>query len=552
MTRLITLILACLALAPMARAQISAQSHDTITIGMSQFPPDMHPFITSTSVRNVVLLAMNRPMTLTATDGSAICALCTELPTLDNGEARLVTRPDGTQGMVVTFTIRPDLVWGDGVPLTARDLAFSMKVNFVFNPPQFIESARAVDDQHLEITLRSPVYNYQHIAGIFVLPEHIEGPIFASAQNPLDYGAKSTFTRNPENPGLWFGPYEIESFEPNNQITLVPNPYWPGQKPYFKKVIMRLIENTASLQANLLSGDVDTVMTANMGLTLDQTLALSKSQSDRFDFDFRASIGSTEHLTVNNDNKLLADKRARHAISMAIDRATIAARLFDNRFKPTTLFIHPDEPGYDPSVKQWTYNPAAAKALLAELGYKPGPDGILVDAKGARFSIDLISTAGNRTRELVEQVLQTQLKAVGIELVIKNQPARVMFGDTLRKRNFTGLVQFDGGDGIDAPPITMFSSAYIPSAENGFVGRNYGGYRNPAIDAALLAARSELDPALRKAKWKHLLDIYAEDQPDIPLYFAATAVITPKWLQNINRPGRIGYFTGWIEEWRPR
>lgn len=549
MPRLIAVILLCLAaLTP----QASAQPRDTITIGMSQFPPDMHPFITSTSVRNVVLLAMNRPMTVTATDGSPICALCTELPSLENGLARLVTRPDGSPGMVVTFPIRSDLVWGDGAALTARDIAFSLKVSFVFNPPQFIESARALDDQHLEVTLRSPVFDFQRIASVFVLPEHIEGPIFDAAHDPLDYGAKSVFSRRPEERGLWFGPYVVQSFEPNNQIVLEPNPYWRGQKPYFRLVVMRLIENTASLQANLLSGDVDTVMTANMGLTLDQTLALAKSQSARFEFDFRPSIGSTEHLTVNHDNPLLADRRARQAISMAIDRDTIVARLFDNRFKATTLFIHPDEAGFDASVKGWSYDPKAARALLAELGFRPGPDGILVDGAGRRFSIDLVSTAGNRTRELVEQVLQTQLKAVGIELLIKNEPARVMFGETLRKHSFTGLVQFDGGDGIDTPPITMFSTAYVPTAANGFIGRNYGAYRNPQMDAALLAVRAELDPVARKLKWRRVLELYVQDQPDIPLYFAATAVITPKWLQNINRPGRIGYFTGWIEEWRPR
>jgi peptide/nickel transport system substrate-binding protein len=531
---------------------LRAQPRGSVVIGMSQFPPDMHPFITSTSVRNVVLLAMNRPMMGTRVDGSPFCVLCTEIPTLENGGARLVRRDDGSLGMVVTYTLKPDLFWGDGARLTARDIAFSLKVNFVFSPPQFIDAVAVPDDLHLELTLRSPVYDYPRLGSVFVLPEHIEGPIFAAARDPLEYGTRSAFNRRPEEPGLWFGPYRVKRFEPNNQITMVPNEHWQGVKPYFREVTFRLIENTAALQANLLSGDVDTVMTSNMGLTLDQTLGLSRTQQARFEFDFRPSLGSTEHLAVNVDNPLLADKRARRALSMAIDRETIVKRLFDNKFQATTLFLHPTEQGFDPSVKGWPYDPKAARALLAELGYRPGADGILVDAAGRRFSVDLTSTSGNRVRELVGQVLQTQMKAVGVELVIKNEPARVMFGESLRKRSFSGLVEYDGGAGIDALPIDMYSTRYIPSAENAWAGRNYGGYRSDAMDAALLAARAELDPVARRQRWRRVLEIYADDVPSIPLFFAATAVITPKWLQNLNRADRVGYFTGWIEEWRPR
>ena len=528
------------------------QPRDSLVIGMSQFPPDMHPFITSTTVRTIVLQAMNRQMVGTATDGSSFCVLCTELPTLENGETRLVRRDDGSQGMVVTFTLKPDLVWGDGVPLTAEDLVFSLKVNAVFSPPQFISGVAAPDAHHLEITLSSPVFDYQRIGNVFVLPEHIEGPIFAAAHDPLDYGEHSAFNRHPEEPGLWFGPYRVQRFDPNNEIVMVPNPTWHGTKPYFQKVTMRLIENTAALQANLLSGDVDTVVTSNAGLTLDQTLALSKTQQARFDFDFRASVGSTEHLAVNTDNPLLADRRVRRALSMAIDRATIVSRLFAGRFQATTTFMHPSEAGFDASVKGAGYDPKAARALLGELGFKPGADGILVSADGRRFSIDLVSTAGNRTRELVGQVLQTELKAIGVEVVIKNEPARVMFGETLRKRGFSGLVEYDGGDGIDQVPLSMLSSHYIPSAANDWSGRNYGGYHNAAMDTALLDVRGELDPALRRQKWKRVLEIFADDMPYIPMYFAASAVITPKWMQSLNRPDRIGTFTGWIEEWRPR
>lgn len=122
-------------------------------------------------------------------------------------------RDDGSQGMVVTYTLKPDLAWGDGVPLTARDLVFSLKVSFAFSPSQFIESAAAADDHHLALTLRTPVYDYQRIANVFVLPEHVEGPIFAAARDLIDYGDHSALNRHPEEKGLWFVPYRVERFE---------------------------------------------------------------------------------------------------------------------------------------------------------------------------------------------------------------------------------------------------------------------------------------------------------------------------------------------------
>jgi peptide/nickel transport system substrate-binding protein len=98
-----------------------AETHDTLTIGMVQFPPDMHPYITNTSIKDSILLTVNRPMVDYAKDGSLVCVLCTEVPSLENGDARIVKRDDGTDGMEVAYTLKPDLFWADGVKMTAGD-----------------------------------------------------------------------------------------------------------------------------------------------------------------------------------------------------------------------------------------------------------------------------------------------------------------------------------------------------------------------------------------------------------------------------------------------
>jgi peptide/nickel transport system substrate-binding protein len=255
---------------------------------------------------------------------------------------------------------------------------------------------------------------------------------------------------------------------------------------------------------------------------------------------------------VRLDNPLLADKRARQAMAMAIDRKTIVARLFDNRVDPAYSFKHPSQFGWDKSVKEFHYDPTAARALLAQAGFKPGPDGILLSPTGKRFSVDIVTTSGNRIRDLMEQVLQTEMKAIGIELVVHNQPARVMFGQTLRMRDFTGLVEFQSDQPLDYVPYYTLDSDWIPSAGNNWSGTNYMGLRDKAMDAALNEAWAALDPVARKAAWKRILDIYADEVPEIDLYFAASATITPKWLTGVVSTVRWGNPTNWIEDWKLR
>ena len=71
------------------------------------------------------------------------------------------------------------------------------------------------------------------------------------------------------------------------------------------------------------------------------------------------------------------------------------------------------------------------------------------------------------------------------------------------------------------------------------------------MDAALDAAQGELDPVKRKALWKTILDITADEQAEIDLYFATSAVLTPKWLTCVRNPERFGVVTLWVEDWQP-
>ena len=99
---------------------------------------------------------------------------------------------------------------------------------------------------------------------------------------------------------------------PGNRIVLEQNPTWTGEKPYFKRIVVKIIENTAALEANLLSGNVDYVL-GELGLSLDQVLAFEKRHKDKYNFIYKPAL-IYEHIDTMLDNKLLEDRRVRQAI----------------------------------------------------------------------------------------------------------------------------------------------------------------------------------------------------------------------------------------------
>ena len=122
------------------------------------------------------------------------------------------------------------------------------------------------------IHLSEPTYDFDQWGEM--LPAHLEAPVFEAATEPGSYIQHSLYNREPLNPGLYNGPYRITAIETGSQIVLERNEHWTGARPYFDRLVIRTIGNTAALQANLLSGDVDMVPGDGAGLTLDQVLSL--------------------------------------------------------------------------------------------------------------------------------------------------------------------------------------------------------------------------------------------------------------------------------------
>lgn len=540
MTTRLTLLLAA-ALLPLS----GAQARDALTIGIAEFPSSLHPSIDPLLIKNYVIGFATRTVTTYDADNHLICLLCTEVPTLENGLARM----EGA-GMAVTIKLRPDLRWGDNEPVTARDLAFTWRVGrdpaagFSNAYPWTRASSVDVLDDH------TAVLHMDRVLVSFalwdqVLPEHVEGPIYEKAKAAGDYINTTEYNRNPLNPGLWNGPYMVSGYQSGATITLAPNPHWPGQAPGFKTVQMRLVADTAALQANLLSGDID----IDNNLTLDQVLALQKQYPSRFAYSYAPSL-TYSHIDASGTNPVLADERVRRALLMAINRQAINERLYGSKNTLAPSFVSPKNPDFDPTVPLVPYDPAAARRLLDEAGWIPGPDGIRRNAAGERMSLEFLAGAGFRINELMQAVLQDAWKAIGVEVTLRTEPSRTLFGQTTKHRAFPGLVMYTWTSNVGESPALTLGTGMIPAEANNWSGANFTGFSDPAFDAAIATSETELDPARRRAAWNTMQHIYAERLPALPLFIYVIPQALPTWLRGFGPSGTGQPFSQQAEFWR--
>lgn len=537
-------------LALAALAATPAHAKDELVVAMTQMPGTWNPVISSMLAKSLIANMTARPLTAYDADWKLVCLACTELPTIENGKARVIDLPDGKKGMEVDVELR-DLRWGDGVPVTTKDVAFTLEVGK--HPLSGVASSEGFkrvlkldvkDDRRFTMTIDRVTFDYNSSA-LLLLPAHIEKPIFEA--NPAEYRNKTAYDTQSTNPGLAFGPYRIVEIVPGSRITLEQNPTWTGEKPYFKRIVVKIIENTAALEANLLSGGVDYVL-GELGLSLDQAIAFEKRHGAKYNVIYKPAL-IWEHIDVNLDNKLLADKRVRQAMLLAIDRKAISEKLFDGKQPIAHGGISDLDPMFSPAARQYGYDPAAAKKLLDEAGFSTIRNNVRQNAAGERLSIELGTTAGNRVRELVAQVIQSQLRQVGIEARIKAEPPRLFF-EVMNRRNYNGLGMYAWVQRPGGVPRSTLHSKEIPTAENGWSGQNYPGYANPQMDKALDDAERELDVDKRRALFAEIQKLAADDLPSLPLFFRVDPFVIPKALKGVTPTGTLNSSTLWIEQWR--
>jgi len=442
-----------------------------------------------------------------------------KLPSLKDGDWKI--RPDGK--MEVRWRLKKGLLWHDGKPVTAYDWIFAYRVNI---HPEFPATTREIAERIENVSAPDPytvvtVWKKKDFRGNlflsndggFPLPMHVLDRDFRRNPSKFDQIPWSNAV-----PTIGNGPYVLKEWRKGSHIVVEAFDKWPFEKPTIKRITFRFISDTNTIIANVLAGATDatdeTAIPFAQGLELEKRL----KAEGRKDIIAEATPGLIwEHIDLNLDNPHLKDKRVRQALLYAANREAIVQSLFEGKQPVSHSFLPEKHWGYNPRVKKYNYDPERAKRLLAEAGYRPGPDGILVKDGVGRLSLTITTTAGNRVREAVEQILQQQWRQVGIELKISNQPARVYFGDTLPQRKYD-LGMFAWVLSPISILVDIYQSKEIPSPANNFAGANFPGYRNEELDRIVPTIGEELDERKRTQLLQKVQEILVEDLPALPLY----------------------------------
>jgi peptide/nickel transport system substrate-binding protein len=533
-------------------AQLGVAATDTLNIGIGAEFENLNPLIGSQAATFYMLYLAHRPLVYLTPDLQWKPLIIKDIPTLQN---KLLKRKG--LGLEATIEILPQVQWGDGVPLTCADLAFALKVgknNNVSIPERDkydnISSITFEPSNPKKCTVNFIKAKFDYYANMpSPLPEHLEKSVYEKYSSKAEgYDQNSLYTKNPTNPGLYFGPYVISEVKLGSHVIFTPNPKYWGKKPHFSKIVIKLIPNTGTLEANLRSNSINMVASA-AGFSLDQAALFEKKvKADGSPYQVIFADGVIyAHIDFNLDHPALSDVRVRKALAYGINKKEMISSLLEGKGTVADHFVTEKDPWYTDKVTKYEFSPRMANKLLDEAGWKKGADGIRVK-DGKKLTFTIIAAAGVKLNDNIETYLQEQWKNLGAQLNIKNEPARVFFGDTVRDRKFD-LALYSWVSNPDNSPRSVLHSSAIPTVANGKAGQNYTGYKSKEVDTLIDQLEAELDPKKRAEIGKRIIAIYANDLPVLPLYYRQTDTVIPAGMKNFHLSGHVYYETLNVEDW---
>ncbi|MBI1335626.1 MAG: hypothetical protein GC164_01535 [Phycisphaera sp.] len=439
--------------------------------------------------------------------------------------------PERPSALVVTFKLRKDVRFSDGVPLTAHDVQFSWELmnNPLLNAPETrnfydnVESYKALDDYTVEFRFREPNFlAFDMAAGFGILPKH-----FYEKFSIEDINSK---------PGLLMGSgrYRMpdpESWAPGKLMKLVRNENYWGPKPGPAALIWLEIEEDVSRMASFKNGQID-----YFAATSEQFDELKKdekitSRYTPFNYLPVPTGYSFVAWNVTREGKptIFADKRVRQAMTYLIDRQRIAKEVMLGYASPTSGPFDDKSRQADPDIKPREYDPKKALELLKQVGWKPGADGVLRNAKGEPFAFTLTYPSGSDTYERIMLMLKDSFNRAGI-LMTQDPQQWSIFIERVDGRAFDACALAWGGGSIEGDIRQMFHSSQIANGAN-----NFTSYINPELDKLIDEARRTIDEDKRMKLWQACHRILYEDQPYTFLLRRQSTTFIDKRFHNVKR-----------------
>ncbi len=453
-------------------------------------------------------------------------ALAMQFPTLANG---LISK----DGLRVTFNLRPNALWSDGVPVTADDIIFTWRAIVGGNNPVVftagydkIKTIIADNPHRVTLVLKEP-----YSPSVYLFSEGSFSPL------PAHLLAKyKTLYNIPYNASpIGDGPFVLKQWLHGSDLIFVPNErYWRGTAR-IHEIDMKVIPNSNTQLNELRTHEIDLLD----GVSASLAPQLSTIAGVRVFTQLQAHY---RHLDFNLRNAYLREPDVRRAIARAIDVPRILATVYAGQGVQAVTDIPPFSWAAN-DLRPIPYDPAAARRLLSAAGWQPGPDGIR--RKGdQRLELSISTATDNRPNAEAESLISQELRDVGIDLSVKNYAGAVLFAPDGPiyggKYDMAWIVDFNG---VDPDNLSKWGCDWFPHR-----GVNTDFYCNPKVDAYMSAAQRTYDQARRRRDYEEAWRIMLDEVPALMIYWDRIVIGANTDLKNFKpSPVITDYWNAW--EW---
>jgi len=435
-------------------------------------------------------------------------------------------------GLRLTFHIRPEATWSDGVPVSSRDVVFSWKAR---TSPVLgwggaeledrIASVEALDPRTVRFTFRH-TYPYQLMDANDgpIVPAHAWEAIPFEEWERTDWAART----------LSAGPFELVSHESQQQIVFRRNPrYWKQGRPYLERIVWRILPDQTNLLTQLKTGAIDLME------GIPPREAGHVRQHPRLEL-IVFSDRTYGYVGWNNRSGLFRDRRVRRALSLAIDRTTLLETVLRGFGRLGVGPVLSTMWAFNHDLQPLPFDPAEAVRLLAEAGWRDRDGDGVLDRRGRPFRFELLTNAGNEVREDMVVLIRDQLARVGIEVM----PRFIEWGaliSRLQRGDFDAYVSaWREATQVDLAPIWH-------SAPPGEPTMNWVGYANPEVDRLLSKGGRLPTIEAQKPVLDRIQELIVRDQPYTFLFEGERLDGLNRRVQNAVINDATPYFN--VDEW---
>jgi peptide/nickel transport system substrate-binding protein len=436
---------------------------------------------------------------------------------------RLVSSVDRLETpLTLTYHIRKEARWSDGVPITSADFVFSFRVASSL-PPELREAIhvpQVVDAKTVKVRFRQGkrYADWKKFLFDIILPRH------ALVGEDLLSGWQTAIDNPKTGRPIGSGPFLVESWERDRELTLVRNPrYWGAHTAYLSRIVFRFVPVGDQADA-LRRGDVDVITGPGAeGLIRDTPAGI------RF---FAAPGAAWDHFAIRiggGGHDALESKLVRQALAYGINRLAIV-RALNTRFanergavrRVLNSVVYPTRsPFYRANWEGYRYRPNEARRLLERFGCRRGSDGIYA-CDGEPLSLRFLTTAGRPLRQATLELVQQQLARIGIRVKSEYAPSSAVFEQVLKSGDFDVVLLAWANDGVLGPYYTFRCGGL----------QNYTGYCSRLVTRDLVRL-SRIEPG-RRAALQNRIDVkLSKDVPAIPLYENPALLAMKRTVRNV-------------------